>query len=156
MSSSSPICGDIGAVVLAVGSPFGCDRVAWLAAERLERAGLGPGVRVRCLDRPGPALLEHLRGVEVAVVIDALLGGEPGDIRRVEPERLLAAGSGCSSHGLGVAETLVLGAALGDLPRRLAVLGIGVGDDPAAALPRVDWARLLAMVRGLLRDDGTR
>jgi hydrogenase maturation protease len=130
-------------LVLAVGSPVPGDDLAWHLLDALadgpwaERLA-APGVRACRVDRPGARLIEHLRGARCAVLIDAMRGGgAAGSVRVLAPDDLERSGGTLSSHGLGVAEALALAAALGDLPPRLALIGIEAGDagDPVAVTP---------------------
>lgn len=117
--------------VIGVGSPFGADRAGWEFVDYLQTAGFPerfPELEWQTLDRPGPRLIEWIAGMEFVVIIDALLGGSPGQPRRVDVAELAENGAGFSSHGFGVAEALTMAEALGDLPERLVILGIEVGD----------------------------
>lgn len=128
--------------IVGVGSPFGDDRAGWLVIEALAAANDEPtraaaGVTLVALDRPGTVLLEHLRDVDRAVVIDALRGGAaPGTILRLDAGQLQADGR-ISSHGVGVAEALSLGAMLRMLPPQLALFAIAVGPDAESAVVSV-------------------
>ncbi|NIR59786.1 MAG: hydrogenase maturation protease [Gammaproteobacteria bacterium] len=134
-----------------MGSPLGVDAVGWHAVEAVRQAS--PVLRgcerleVLVLDRPGAALIEALRGAELVVLVDAMrAGGPPAQVRRLSPDTL-ATGAFTSSHGIGVAEALALARALGELPPRLAVLGIEVGDGTA------EVGRLLATAGHALRAE---
>lgn len=125
--------------ILGVGSPFGDDRAGWLVVEALA-AGLdarereATRVRLVALDRPGAMLLEALRGVDRAVVVDAVVGvAPPGTVTEVDTAEL-SDGSPISSHGFGMARALALGAALHRLPAELRVLGIAI-ESAASAEP---------------------
>lgn len=101
------------------------------------------GVRVlRCPAEP-TAILDGWTGADLAVVVDAEVGGPPG---RVQYRLLedLAEPRSVSSHDLNLAQTYRLGVALGRAPASVLVVGIdvadtghGVGLSPAvsAALP---------------------
>jgi hydrogenase maturation protease len=101
---------------------------AW-AAQYPETAQ-GPRIRVELCSLPGLALLDFLSGCEMAILVDAVLGGPsvvPGSLLLFNPEELEAftPASG-SAHGWGVAETLKLAKALKreDIPSKIKVLGI--------------------------------
>ncbi|MCU0835259.1 MAG: hydrogenase maturation protease [Chromatiaceae bacterium] len=114
--------------VIGLGSPFGDDRVGWRVVELLSRR-LAPALaRVLPLDRPGPALLEALGGRAEAVLIDGAATGRPlGSIHRLCAAEVAASGARTDSgHGLGLAETLQLGRALGILPPRLTVYVVSI------------------------------
>ncbi len=139
--------------LLAVGSPLGADRIAWRVAERIQAPLAqrldGP---VRYLDRPGAALVEHLRGATEVVIIDALLdGGTPGEVRWLSPGSLPTGGRTCSSHGFGLAQALALAESLGALPGRLRIAGIRVsGDASGSAGPPPGEAEIRAAAKAIL------
>jgi hydrogenase maturation protease len=127
-------------LVVGVGNRCRGDDGAGLAAA--SRLGAAAGIPVALLDAigDGTALLDVWRGADTVIVLDAMRSGAAaGTVRRVEArldagrERepatvaaMLGAGRnlGGSTHGLGVAEAVALGDALGRLPRRLIILGI--------------------------------
>jgi len=85
------------------------------AADVIERSGEPAG------------LLEALgEGAEAVVLVDAVLsGGLPGEVHRLDASDVaLPIAASASTHGLGLAETIELGRALGRLPARLLVYGI--------------------------------
>ncbi len=92
---------------------------AWLNRER---------VRVRILEQAGPELLDALQGMDAAVLVDAVQSGKsPGTIQAIAVEDLSAAENRRNgTHGLGVAETLALGRALGQLPASLVICILGI------------------------------
>ncbi|ROR32754.1 hydrogenase maturation protease [Inmirania thermothiophila] len=135
--------------VLAVGSPFGADAVGLEAGRLLAAGPLPAGVEVRCLDRPGAALVAHLEGAEAVLVLDAVAGRPPGAVVRLGRGELLRRSRPASTHALGVAEALALAEALGLLPPRLWLLGMGIGDG-GAALPEAAARRLAEAARVLL------
>jgi hydrogenase maturation protease len=145
-----------GTVVIGVGNPMRRDDGAGPAVVEALRA---EEVDAISLDGEPARLLEAWSGAALAVVVDAVLGDEPGRVRSVEVVRartvvadLGATAGGCGgTHGAGVAEAVALGAALGRLPDRLALCSVGaadVGHGPglspavAASLPE-----LVALVR---------
>lgn len=133
-------------VILGIGSPFGADRLGWEVADLLRhspvlaRAGAST-LAIYSLDRPGPALLNYLSNARVGVLVDAICSTvhPPSQILRLEESGIAHVLKGeLSSHGVGVADTLALGRALGMLPDRVLLYGINVIDDieqmPAAVL----------------------
>jgi hydrogenase maturation protease len=148
-------------LVLGIGSPFGTDRLGWLAIDALASAGLErtwPGLRLLKIDRPGSRLLTLLDGADQALLIDALDGpGAPGSLRRTEPAELAVDGAGLSGHRFGVAEALALARALGDLPPRLVLYAIRAGCGPwpePLELTAASRQRLLRAVRAELGASG--
>jgi len=68
-----------------------------------------------------------LSGADQVFIIDALVGaGDQEAMVVLHAEELMRESAPLSAHGLGVAEALALGGALGDLPSNLQLLGIPV------------------------------
>ncbi|HET7265857.1 MAG TPA: hydrogenase maturation protease [bacterium] len=152
---------DLRVRVVGVGNRFRGDDGAGLAAA--QRLGEAANVPVTLLDAigDGTALLEVWREVDTVIVLDAMRSGAaPGTVRRLggaggTPAAVAAAlGAGRrtgSTHGLGVAEAIALGEALGRLPRRLVVIAIeGARFDTGGILsPEVERALDRAVGLGL-------
>lgn len=120
--------------VMGIGSPFGMDRLGWQVVENLKLQfpkAIEANVNLLCCDRPGMALLNYIKDADLAILVDAVMGGTPGIIRQLEIdqlEQLELSDSQFSSHDIGVAETLTLGAKLNMLPERIVLYGIEVGE----------------------------
>lgn len=118
--------------IIGVGSPLGNDSVGWEAIDRLEQLRLqlqypNHYITLEKLDRPGPALLEHMQGADFAIIIDALISDDKtGEVVVLNSDEIAQQQEILSGHGFGVAETLALGDVLGDLPDRLLLLGITI------------------------------
>ncbi len=142
--------------IIGVGSPFGTDRLGWAAIDHLRAEGVeqrrsAGEVLLASEDRPGLGLLVAMRGAELAILIDAMHSGLPfGTVRRLDPSQLIRQAGPISSHDIGVAETLAMGATLGDLPPRLLILGIEAGGDGVGAAP--DFSPLLRLVEEAMAD----
>jgi len=123
--------------IVGVGSPFGQDRIGWQAVEALSSTDLLQRfpdglVSLHQCDRPGPHLLNVIRGADGAIIIDALQSGaEPGTLRCLEPQAFAGEADRFSSHGFGVSATLELGQSLGELPEFVRIVAIEM--DPASA-----------------------
>ena len=121
-------------LILGIGSPFGDDRVGWVAVEMLQRSATlaatgGGSVVFAVLDRPGTLLLAHWHDADCVIVVDAVRSGAPpGTRHRLEPGEW-AATEPVSSHGFGLAAALELARALDDLPPHLVLHGIEI--DPS-------------------------
>lgn len=131
--------------VFGIGSPHGDDAVAWRVVEQLHASRVPSGATLECLDRPGIRLLSRFEGVEAVVLIDAVAGLAPGEVRLLGMDEAAALEQPWTSHGFGLGQTLAMGRVLDALPPRLEIVGIGVGDHPdlerlraqvAAAVPR--------------------
>lgn len=143
MESSASDASRATPTVLGVGSPWGDDVIGWrvadaLAAELSARSGALVPFRIEKVDRPGTRLLQAFEGSTAAVLIDASHSGQPpGTVRVLTAEQCAQSQASWSSHGVGVAEALELGAVLGLLPRSLWVVVVegrrfGPGDVPSA------------------------
>ncbi|MGB0721525.1 MAG: hydrogenase maturation protease [Gammaproteobacteria bacterium] len=146
-------------VVLGIGSPHGADDLGWRVVESLGTlvgsTGRNTSILCRNLSAPDGRVLEALAGAGLGIVVDAVhdperVGGEGSDgttLERFADLDLFAQRHAFSSHGLGLAEVLRLGRALGDLPEPLWIYGLRVGEGPPP-----DEARLQGLVRALLTD----
>ncbi len=102
---------------------------------------VGPAVLDRLVGRVDPGivliesvgdathLLESWRDTTLAVVVDAVVsGGVPGSVQRIDgTDGLPSTWRSASTHLVGVAEAVDLGAAIGVLPHELVVYGIEIG-----------------------------
>jgi len=132
-------------VIIALGNRFrGDDGIGLFVAERLKETGTDrlDGCMIVEGKDDAMALVSAWEGAALAVIIDAAVSGaSPGTIRRLEagvqamPKDL----SRCSSHGLGLAEAVELGKALGRLPGRLVILAVeaAILEQGAAMSPQV-------------------
>lgn len=113
----------------------GDDAVGLLVARRVRE--LLPGADILELSGEPAELLDALGdGVERVVLVDAVTSGAlPGTVHRLDAsEAALVVDANTTTHGLGLAETIELGRALGRLPARLLVYGIE-GQDYALGAP---------------------
>jgi hydrogenase maturation protease len=116
--------------VLCIGSPTEPDNLGFLAAHTLMGHFDPAQVEVLALDRPGPRLIEHMRGADTVILVDAVKSGaKPGTLHRLEGHNLdgLVAHH-TSSHGFGLAETLALADRMGEIPPHLKFVGLEVGE----------------------------
>lgn len=120
--------------ILCIGSPHEPDNLGFLAAHTLMGHFNPEQVEVLALDRPGPRLIEHMRGANTVILVDAVKSGAaPGTLHHLEGHALdgLVAHH-TSSHGFGLAETLALAERMGELPPHLKFVGLEVADKPSA------------------------
>lgn len=117
-------------VVIGIGSPFGADTLGWQVVEQLksQQSSLSNNIRLETCDRPGTLLLDYMKGVSKAILVDAIEGGTSGTITAINKDQLLQQDSMHSSHQLGVAETIALGEKLGLLPDELVLMGVETGN----------------------------
>lgn len=128
--------------IIGVGSPFGADRLGWLAIEALRQREIAQDVELLQCRQP-VELSSMMQGYDSVVLLDAMIGGHPlGTVVPCAWVDIPNAGLGVSSHGFGVGDALQLAQALGHLPRYLCVLGMEVGSAEQAIAP--DWVTRLA------------
>jgi hydrogenase maturation protease len=116
--------------VIGVGSPFADDHIAYDVIQLLQQEPL-LSVSLQYYDRPGWYLLEYMQDFDVVHLIDAIISDKPiGTLHRYDDidyfktqETLL------SSHNFGLAETLLLGQSLNQLPAQLVIHGIEIAVD---------------------------
>lgn len=93
---------------------------------------------IYCSRAPAADLPALLRGAPWAVLIDAVrAGAEPGTPLQIEADDLADDAAPASTHGVGVSATLALLDLLGELPVRVCIVGIEVGEYPGE--PPQDW-----------------
>jgi hydrogenase maturation protease len=145
--------------VIAVGeAAAGDDGVGPAVLARLRDEGLPDGVET-LLARDPMDLVGAIDGAARVVVVDALVGIPPGEVREMAPEEVAAGGpAAVSTHGMGVREAIELARAVRDAPlppirivavgiERPAALGMGLSPAVAAAVARAA-ARVRALVGG--------
>jgi len=120
--------------VIGIGSPFGDDQLGWEVVKLLtQRPALQPfipnQVQLLYCDRPGMHLLEMMRGAQSVFLIDAVkTGASIGTIHHFRNEDITAINDTLSTHGLGVAAAIKMGATLNILPDNVILFGIEIGD----------------------------
>ena len=118
-------------LVIGIGNEFrNDDGVGLMIACRLKELNM-TGVSVLSLAGEGGDLLRVLKNRDAVFVVDAVISGSPvGTIHRVDlkGQKVPAEFSNCSSHALGVAESVELARVLGTLPVRCIFFGIEVGN----------------------------
>ena len=116
-----------GAVVIGVGNPFrrddGIGPAVAAAIGELHR----PGVRVLACAGEMTQIMDAWAGARVAVVVDAAIGGSPGEIRCCGLDEFVDA-TPFSSHELSLRNTFELAHALDRAPGSVTVVTIGIAD----------------------------
>ena len=112
-------------LVLGIGSPFGVDNSGWLIIDQLAKQNLPANSKLQKSDRPGLKLLDILKGYDWVIIIDAAIDNNltSPELLHLKKEQLLVAKS-ISSHQIGVAEALSLGANLNKLPEKIDLFAI--------------------------------
>jgi hydrogenase maturation protease len=124
--------------IIGIGSPFGDDRLGWVAADMLQcspaMASASGRITVLTLDRPDAMLMNGWQGADRVILIDAVRSGAvPGCLHRFEAGDIPVGGDTASSHGFGVSAALALARALGEMPGRVCLYGIEMDPHNAGA-----------------------
>jgi len=146
-------------VILALGNRFrGDDAVGPVVADRLRQDKgarlIGCDIIEGCDD--AMALVSAWEDAALAIVIDAMISGEePGSIRRLDAgeQPLPKDWARCSSHGLGLAEAVELGRALGQLPARLIIFGVEAKTLETGALLSAEVAAAIDKLARQIKDE---
>lgn len=110
-------------------SLLACDRIGPMVLESISNR-YGGNVEMCDIGCTALALLDHLRGQDLLVVIDACIGrGEPGEVFVTEPDLEALMTPGTSSHQVGPVEALVVAHHLWPdrLPKRVLLLLVETG-----------------------------
>ncbi|HYW27999.1 MAG TPA: hydrogenase maturation protease [Terriglobales bacterium] len=99
-------------IVIGLGAEDRGDDAAGLLVARLVAASAPPGVDVRECAGDAGTLLGLLDGAGRAILVDAARGRAAGEVERV-PLNAVRPAAARSTHGLGLAEALAVGAELG-------------------------------------------
>lgn len=126
-------------IVIGVGTEFRCDDGAGPAVVDRLRGTVPAGVDLLCSDGEPTRLMEEWMGAAVAIVVDAVSGGDaaPGTLHRVVvpepaseqgthamPGQAASAAAPASSHGLGLGQAIELSSVLSRLPALLILHGV--------------------------------
>jgi hydrogenase maturation protease len=116
-------------VVIGIGELARRDDAAGRWVARRLRGALPRGIELRESSGEATDLLELWEGAARAYVIDATRSARPpGTVVRRSGGTLPAPPATTSTHGLGLAEAIALGRALGRAPEELVVYGIEAGE----------------------------
>ncbi|MCX7116394.1 MAG: hydrogenase maturation protease [Legionellales bacterium] len=120
--------------VLGIGSPFGDDQLGWEVVKLLQQSPIislctPEQLHIAYCDRPGMHLLELMRPAQTVFLIDAVkTGAALGTLHRFQNEQIEDLGDTLSTHALGIAEAMKIGAILRILPRAVILYGVEIGD----------------------------
>jgi len=116
-----------GVVVIGVGNDFRTDDALGLLVARELRRAFPSATNIVEASGEGAALIEIWKGARAVIIVDAVhSGAAPGTLHHVDlseqdlPVGLLPR----SSHAFGVAESVSIARALGQIPPRVVLLGI--------------------------------
>lgn len=116
-----------GAVVIGVGNTFRRDDGIGPAVAAAVEQRRPPGVRVLSCAGEMTQIMDGWEGAEVAVVIDAAIGGAAGEVRCCGLDDFVDA-TPFSSHELSLRNTFELADALDRAPHSVVVVTVGVTD----------------------------
>ncbi len=112
-------------LLLAIGSPFGSDTLAWQVAQQLPKQ---PNLQIAYSNSPLTQLTPLLESAKQVVLLDALISKHPfGQLITLLPEQLLNQ-THYSSHALSAMELLALFNQLKKGDEQCHLIGISVGD----------------------------
>jgi hydrogenase maturation protease len=115
------------ALVVGIGNAFRGDDDAGLAVARLMKQEQPAGVVVLELNNNVTALIDHLPGYDLVMIVDATKSGSSaGTIHRIDASAtpLPEPGTTRSTHGMTVGSMLELARAQNFLPKKVLVYGI--------------------------------
>jgi hydrogenase maturation protease len=145
-------------LVVCVGNRDRGDDGAGPRVADLLRAPPSADLEVREMAGDGADLLLAWAGADQVIVVDAVVSGAPvGTIHVIDGTRQAVPPAPLhSTHGLGVAEAVALGRALGSLPRLLTVYGIEGADFTPGAAPSRAVCSAVAQVAVRIREAAAR
>ena len=147
--------------VIGVGNPYRSDDGVGPAVLTQLEGRCPPAVSLILADGEPSQLLDAWAGLDLAVVIDAVLcdPATPGRIDRTSLGASMPGTAAASTHGLGIPDAVRLAEALDLAPRELVVFaveaadlgfGLGLSSEVAAALPALVDAVLAEVNRRVL------
>ena len=138
--------------MLGIGSPFGVDNAGWLIIDQLTKLKQAPNTKLQKSDRPGLKLLDLINGYHRVIIIDAAIDNNltSPEILHLKKEQLLVAKS-ISSHQIGVAEALSLGANLNKLPEKIDLFAIVMNQK--IALRNCDLKKFVPIIAKFINNE---
>ena len=139
-------------LVAGIGSPFGADQLGWQIIEKLESDSRIPDCcDLLKLDRPGADLVATIQRYPNVVLIDAVQSDQPrGTFVRLDSGQISQQARGLSSHNFGLAEAVALARAMQQLPEKLVLFGLTVGESPDERFDQQEYQRLIERIREFL------
>ena len=125
-------------IILAIGSPFGADRIGWQLAEQLQQQGVE---NIHTCRHPID-LLPYFNDNPDCIVIDALwASGKPGELLEIHPVDLKK--EYCrNSHDLTLFEVIQLAGIAEQLPEHLTIYGIEINQHSTSVFSEREVKRL--------------
>jgi hydrogenase maturation protease len=119
--------------IFGLGSPFGADRLGWLAIDQLRtHFADNPDIVLDALTQPANIFIHTFEATDRIIFIDAMISGRtPGSVE-LFTARQLERGAPCvSSHGIDLKTTVDLLIGMGFPADRIRVCGIEMSSDDA-------------------------
>lgn len=119
--------------LIALGSALGADQIGWLAARRLDAAGITALYPEKFLEIeicPSPALLvTQCSSVRALILLDAYCSADPvGTVRNFSVEEFESLHHPASSHGFDISQVLAIRSSLEAQLPPVRVIGVCIGD----------------------------
>jgi hydrogenase maturation protease len=143
-------------VVIGIGNPDRGDDGAGRAVVELLAPCVPCGVELVAHDGEATSLLERLRGIASAVLVDACRSdARPGFVQRFDVSRapLPLTSFGVSTHGFGLGAAIELARAMGELPPRCVVYAIEAESFAAGAALSATVAAAVADAAGRVLEE---
>ena len=151
--------------VIGIGSPYGNDQLGWQVIEQLRQIMTHqythPGhpalvPELIQTDRPGMQLLELMKNVELAILVDAIDNKDcSGQILQLDKSELLTQDHPISSHAIGVSDALTLGNTLGILPANIVLIGLCIDSDDSRVIEHREIMQLCKEINDFLQQTFT-
>lgn len=137
-------------LVLAIGSPYEGDNIAWKLVEKIKNSDnlnsrIARLVTLEISDRPGIDLLNSLYSVDHVILIDTVIGATV-PAAWYEESAFCYLQKPVSCHEIGLAETLKIGRELGGLPA-IELMGLWAKSTTSSTEKAVDMAIKLLLER---------
>jgi hydrogenase maturation protease len=148
-ATDQPRAGAAAIQIVALGSPHGDDRVAWQAAEQLQRdAGLADAVRT--IASPWDLIDSLHSGVKMIILDACRSGAAVGTLVELrEPDLEEYLDRGCSTHGGSIAESLRLAGALGRTCDDVVILAVEIDEPSGTELTEAGGEAVLRLEAGV-------
>lgn len=146
-------------LIIGVGNEYRGDDGVGLALVRTLQAAPPPGTRIVERSGEGAGLLDTWRGASIVIVLDAVVAGRaPGALLRLDVRREPLPGHyfAHSSHAFGIAQTVELARALGELPDELIIYGVQGADFALGTALSAPVAAAMDVALQLIRQDVAR
>ena len=120
--------------VIGIGSPFGDDRLGWVAIDHIKQKRLDQHTNNRLIlescDRPGAQLLDLMRDSDSVILIDAVKSNKVpvGTLHCLKNDEINTINACLSTHSFGVGQALQLARVLEDLPQEVILYGLEIDD----------------------------